>query len=302
MQNAAKCSKILLITAFAENSKGYLTMKDFIREILKCPVCGDKMTVTDDGKSVKCDGLNPKNKRHSFDFSSDGYLSFGVTGGDSKEAVAARRAFLSTGAYEPAALPIRDTVKRYVPDCRLLVDAGCGEGYYTSMLSEMSENTVGFDLSKFACATGAKQAKRDGKSNLLFATASVFELPLQDGCADAVTNIFAPCAEEEYKRILKPGGYLFVVGAGREHLMGLKKAIYDDVYENGQRADLPKNMEKVDCISARYSVEIRGKEKIAALFSMTPYYWRTSEGDKEKLAALESLVTDIEFEINVYKK
>ena len=276
--------------------------KTIIEDFFKCPVCGGKMKITEDGKSAKCDGENPKNKQHSFDFSSDGYLSFGATGGDSKAAVAARRAFLSTKAYELAALPIRDAVKRYVPACKLLVDAGCGEGYYTSMLSEMSENTVGFDLSKFACAAGAKQAKRDGKDGLLYATASVFELPLEDGCADAVTNIFAPCAEEEYKRILKPGGYLFVVGAGREHLMGLKKAIYDDVYENGERADLPKNMEKVDCIDAHYSRKICGKDNIAALFSMTPYYWRTNEGDKEKLASLDELVTDIHFEINVYKK
>ena len=273
-----------------------------IEKYFACPVCGSAMGVTADGRSAVCTGENPKNKRHTFDFSSDGYLSFGVTGGDSKEAVAARRAFLSTRAYELAALPIRSFVKQLVPDCKLLIDAGCGEGYYTSMLSEVSENTVGFDLSKFACAAGAKQAKRDGRSGLLYATASVFELPLKDGCADAVTNIFAPCVEEEYKRILKPGGYLFVVGAGKEHLMGLKKAIYDDVYENGERADLPKNMEKVDCISAHYSRKICGKENIAALFSMTPYYWRTSEGDKEKLASLEELVTDIDFEINIYKK
>ena len=273
-----------------------------IKNYFKCPLCGCQMTVTDDGKSVKCDGLNSKNKKHSFDFSADGYLSFGATGGDSKEAVAARRAFLNTRAYELAALPIRSYVKMFVPDCKLLVDAGCGEGYYTSMLSEVSENTVGFDLSKFACSAGAKQAKRDGKDGLLYATASVFELPLQDGCADAVTNIFAPCAEEEYRRVLKDGGYLFVVGAGKEHLMGLKKAIYDDVYENGQRADLPKNMEKVDCINAHYSWKIGGKDNIAALFSMTPYYWRTSEGDKEKLASLEELVTDIDFEINIYRK
>lgn len=283
-------------------AKGKTKMQDIISLMLKCPVCGGRMSVTEDKKSVKCEGLNSKNKKHSFDFSADGYLSFGVTGGDSKEAVAARRAFLSTGAYDSAALPIRDAVKKYVPDCRMLVDAGCGEGYYTSMLSEVSQSTVGFDLSKFACAAGAKQARRDGKGNLFYATASVFELPLQDGCADAVTNIFAPCAEEEYNRILRRGGYLFVVGAGKEHLMGLKKAIYDDVYENGQRADLPKNMKKVDCISAHYSVEIRGKDNIAALFSMTPYYWRTSEGDKEKLATLESLVTDIDFEINIYRK
>ena len=278
-------------------------MTEIINSIFKCPVCGGSMSVREDGKCAACRGDNPKGKRHSFDFSADGYLSFGVTGGDRKAAVAARKAFLrETGAYERAAIAVKDAVKNYLPDCRLLVDAGCGEGYYTSMLSEISESAIGFDLSKFACSAAAKQAKRDGKSNLLFATASVFELPLQDGCADAVTNIFAPCAEDEYRRILKSGGYLFVVGAGKEHLMGLKKAIYDDVYENGQRADLPKNMEKVDCLNAHYSWEICGKENISALFSMTPYYWRTSEGDKEKLSSIETLVTDIEFEINIYRK
>ena len=170
------------------------------------------------------------------------------------------------------------------------------------MLADLSESTVGFDLSKFACLAGSKQARRDGKQSLLFATASVFELPIRDNCADAVTKIFAPCAEEEYNRILKEGGYLFVVGAGKNHLMGLKRVMYEDVYENGPRADLPKNMEHVDRVISHYSMTISGKENIAALFSMTPYYWRTSEADKQKLAGLDSLETEIEFEINVYKK
>ena len=85
-------------------------------------------------------------------------------------------------------------------------------------------------------------------------------------------------------------------------LMGLKKAIYDDVYENGQRADLPKSMEHIGCVTSQHTVKVDGKENIAALFSMTPYYWRTSESDKEKLSRLESLETEIEFEIHVYQK
>ena len=278
-------------------------MSDIISSLFKCPVCGGALAVTVDGKSAKCDGINAKNKIHSFDFSADGYLSFGVTGGDSKAAVAARKSFLrDTLAYERAAMAIRDAVRKFLPDCRVLVDAGCGEGYYTSMLSNVSESAVGFDLSKFACSVAARQARRDGKDNLIFATASVFELPLRDGCADAITNIFAPCAEDEYARVLRDGGYLFVVGAGKEHLMGLKKAIYDDVYENGQRADLPKNMKHIACETISYEIEIVGKENIEALFSMTPYYWRTSEADREKLAALNSLKTEIEFEINIYRK
>ena len=278
-------------------------MSDIISSIFKCPVCGGALSVTIDGKSAKCEGINQKNKIHSFDFSADGYLSFGVTGGDSKAAVAARRAFLrDTHSYETAAIAVRDAVKRYLPECHVLVDAGCGEGYYTSMLSDLSDCAVGFDLSKFACSAAAKQARHDGRDNLVFATASVFTLPLKDGCADAITNIFAPCAEDEYSRVLRDGGYLFVVGAGKEHLMGLKKAIYDDVYENGQRADLPKNMKHIATEVASYEIEVEGKDNIAALFSMTPYYWRTSEADREKLSSLDSLKTQIEFEINIYRK
>jgi len=276
--------------------------KSIVENYFACPVCGGSMTVTEDRKSAKCLGENPKKKCHSFDFSSDGYLSFGVTGGDSKDAVRARSRFLGKGYYELAARSVADAVKANCPDCRLLVDAGCGEGYYTAMLSSLSESTVGFDLSKFACSAGAKQARRNGMKGLLYATASVFKLPLKSGSADVVTNVFAPCAEEEYTRVLRDGGYLFVVGAGKDHLMGLKRAIYDDVYENGQRADLPCVMEHIDKIVSTYSITVNGSDDIAALFSMTPYYWRTSESDKEKLAALDSLTTEIEFEINIFRK
>ncbi len=223
-------------------------------------------------------------------------------GGDSKSAVDARHSFLEKGYYEPLARAICDTVSRYLGDESVLIDAGCGEGYYTSMLSESAQSTIGFDLSKFACSAGAKRAKREGKENLLYSTASVFELPVKDGAADAVVNIFAPCAEDEYSRVLRNGGYLFVVGAGSGHLMGLKRALYENVYENGERADLPRSMEHIERLCFSHKITVVGEDDIAALFSMTPYYWRTSEADREKLWGLKELDTDIEFEINIYKK
>ncbi len=276
--------------------------KEIISRDFACPVCGCHMEITEDGKSVKCNGENTKGKRHSFDFSADGYLSFGANGGDSKEAVKARSAFLGKDYYLPAAEAVADAVKKHAPRCELLIDAGCGEGYYTARLAEFSQATIGFDLSKFACANGAKQAKRAEKDSLLYATASVFELPIQSGSADVVTNIFAPCAEEEYCRVLKEGGLLFVVGAGKDHLMGLKKAIYENIHENGSRADLPKNMKHLETVLSSHKITVESKEDIAALFSMTPYYWRTSERDKEKLTFLDRLETEIEFEINIYQK
>ena len=140
------------------------------------------MHLSDNGRSALCGGA----KKHCFDFSSDGYLSFpGNSGGDSKAAVAARRSFLEKNYYLPAANGVCDVVKKYIPNGATLVDAGCGEGYYTSKLSEIADMTVGFDLSKFACGAAAKAARRDGKDDLLYSTASVFELPVKDGVADA---------------------------------------------------------------------------------------------------------------------
>jgi len=43
-------------------------------------------------------------------------------------------------------------------------------------------------------------------------------------------------------------------------------------------------------------------ELIEALFSMTPYYWRTSQSDKAKLSALERLDTEIDIIFSVYRK
>jgi 23S rRNA (guanine745-N1)-methyltransferase len=262
-------------------------------------VCRAQLSVTDDGKSAFCFGA----RRHCFDFAKEGYLSMpGNSGGDSKEAVAARTGFLSRGYYADAAKFVCDTVSQYIPGDAVIIDAGCGEGYYTEQLAKRAQMTLGFDLSKFAASAAAKRATRQGVDNLLYATASVFSLPVKDACADAVVNIFAPCAEDEYSRVLKEGGYLFVVGAGKDHLMGLKRAIYDDVYENGDRADLPQKMQFVGRVSKKYTSKINGEADIAALFSMTPYYWRTSESDKDKLKSLDTLKTEIEFEINIYRK
>ena len=117
-----------------------------------------------------------------------------------------------------------------------------------------------------------------------------------------MVNIFAPCAEAEYSRVLKTGGVLIVVGAGERHLLGLKRAIYDETYENAGRADLPVNMRLCERVTVRDEIIVEGREQIANLFSMTPYYWRTSQEDKKKLDELDRLCTEIEFDVGVYRK
>ncbi len=277
-----------------------MTDRDSIlKTIIKCPVCSSDVYESEDKKSLFCRGP----RRHCFDFSSDGYVSLSRQGaGDSKQAIASRRSFLSKDYYLPLAEKICEVAARHVSSDAVILDAGCGEGYYTNKIAEKFGFALGFDLSKFGVAAGAKSARREGIYNTFYATGSVFELPVKDASVDCVVNIFAPCAESEYMRVLKDGGVLIVVGAGKDHLMGLKRVLYESTYENRERADLPTSTELIERLTLKYEIEVNGQSDVDSLFSMTPYYWRTSEADKEKLLGVECLKTEVEFEIYVYKK
>ena len=84
--------------------------------------------------------------------------------------------------------------------------------------------------------------------------------------------------------------------------MGLKQQIYADAYANAGRADLPQGMELVERRRVHETITVQGREMIEALFSMTPYYWRTSKSDHAKLADLDSLTTEVDFDLFLYRK
>lgn len=280
--------------------------KDALENMSACPVCGTALRVSDDAKSLIC-----KN-RHCFDGASSGYVSLVQKGGggDSKEAVAARKSFLGKGYYQPAAMTLCDIVCELVPKGGRIVDAGCGEGYYSNLIAEEGYTVFGADISKFAADSASKGARQSrmarnvDESTTLFSVASVFELPLRDGCADCVVNIFAPCCAEEYARVIKSGGYLIVAAAGEDHLLGMKRVIYDNAYLNDTRKDLPTDelFELVERRNRSFDITVEGKEGIEALFSMTPYYWRTGSSDKARLSALNTLTTNVSFDYYIYKR
>ena len=273
----------------------------FEKAELKCPICQAKMQVEGE-KTLCCNG----EKRHSYDISSSGYVNLASPkqsgGGDTKSAVRARSEFLDSGYYQPIAEKTAELVKKYAGNSPCVIDAGCGEGYYSLLIAKNAETVIGFDISKFAVEAAAKRAKRSGADNAVFGVASIFSMPMFDGYADAVVNIFAPCAEEEYARVLKDDGVLIVVHAGKDHLMGLKRALYDATTENDARADLPSSLELLCEENLQYSISVKGNDKINALFAMTPYYWRTSQSDAKKLENLELLETQIDIIFSVYKR
>lgn len=272
-------------------------MNASLLSLFACPVCGAPLANSADGKSTLCTGIRP----HCFDYSKSGYLNLaGAHGGegDGKAAVRARRTFLEAGYYRK----LSDRINALLDDLHAgtVLDAGCGEGYYTNRMAKDRE-VIGVDLSRDGIDAAAKKARATA-SGAAFSVGSIFHLPVQSAAFDVVTNLFAPCAEEEFVRVLKPSGTLILVGAGERHLFGLKELLYDTPYLNPGRADLPVRMRQVARYRLSDVIDVEGNEQVAALFSMTPYYWRTSPKDQEKLNGIRHLKTEIDFDIFLYGK
>lgn len=265
-----------------------------------CPVCG-KPLVLREGTLV-CTAASPR--PHSFDLSRHGYVNL-LTGshresGDPREMVLARSEFLRAGSYAPVADAVAGEAAK---SGGVLLDAGCGEGYYTERLAAVCREAIGIDLSREAVTAAARFARKNPAvgDRLSYAVAGIFHLPLADASCDTVTNLFAPCAEEEFARVLKPGGLLILAGAGAEHLMGLKRALYETTYENTARADLPKMLSPVLTRTVDYEITLHAPQ-IYNLFTMTPYFYRTPPEAVATLKERQELTTRVQVNIAVYRK
>ena len=272
-------------------------------DLFICPVCG--YPLLHEENRLVCTNTSSK-KTHSFDLSAAGYVNLAPPSkpsGDNKAMVKARSEFLSAGYYEPVADALCDAVRDYASPEPVILDAGCGEGYYTNKLSAISKITVGIDLSKEAITAGAKAAKRENiRNRVSYAVAGIFEMPLKSESFDVIVSLFAPIDEDEFSRVLRDNGILICVCAGPKHLMGLKNFLYSETYENTSRADLPRGFELIKKRHIEYTMEVKSNEHVYDLFTMTPYFYRTPKEASERLKALDKLQTPVEVDIFIYRK
>lgn len=269
-----------------------------------CPVCGSPLAREE--SSYKC------GKGHCFDISSKGYVNLLLSNrmnaklpGDNKMMVNARAEFLSKGYYSHLAKAVSGAVSEHFHG-GVILDAGCGEGYYTEdIYKTISENSYGFkllaiDISKFACAHTARRFKGDGRCET--AAASIFHLPIGDSSADTVVTMFAPMCREEFARVIKSRGYLIMAIPGEKHLLSLKAAVYDDPYPNRTDSYELEDFEFLESRKVSRKIFIDDPADIQSLFSMTPYYYKTSPEGHRRLEALTTLETDADFEVLIYKR
>lgn len=271
-----------------------------------CPVCQAPVTLTEDGGNCQ--------KGHRFDRSRSGYMHLlpanrkhAKNPGDDKVMVNARRQFLDKGYYRPLA----DTVSRLAGDwlsarreeTPSILDAGCGEGYYTTILYEalcrrgMEPDILGVDISKLALDKAAKRQKA-----ILYIVASVFHLPVPDACCDLLCSLFSPYCSKEYQRVVRPGGAMLLVIPGENHLWELKQAIYERPYKNQVKTFELEGFTLLNHEQVRGVIHLPEPEDIENLFKMTPYYYKTGAQDQARLLERRELTTQIEFEVLLYRK
>lgn len=274
----------------------------------RCPACSDPLQ--QNNKQWSC------TNNHRFDCAKEGYVNLllaqhknSKAPGDSKEMVNARRAFLSEGHYSPLADCLSNTLQKHLLSGEIdssvnslsVFDAGCGEGYYlnaiTQYLGKKCSSIIGagVDIAKPAVAKAAKQNK-----NLHFAVASTFSLPLQDMTQDAVVQVFAPSSDKEVHRVLKTGGLWMQVNPAGDHLMDLKKQVYDKPQTHSVNNEIPENFELVEQTEIAFGMNLQNKDARTNLLMMTPYYWTISADKKEVL--LEALTSvKAHFDIKVFR-
>ena len=194
-------------------------MLDDVVGFLACPRCGAGLARA--GAALRCPA------GHAFDIARQGYVSLLPPGeqaaaGDSAPMVAARAEFLAAGHYRGLARELAAAARAAIipagaPGC--VLDVGAGPGYYLAAVLDGLPGRAGLalDVSKFALRRAARAHPRIGAA----AADAWRRLPVTDGAAAVVLNVFAPRRGAELRRVLHPAGRLLVVTPNPGHLAEL---------------------------------------------------------------------------------
>ncbi|KRG33254.1 putative RNA methyltransferase [Psychrobacter sp. P11G3] len=301
-----------------------------------CPLCQSPLQPAAD--TWRCDGsLHPKQTSHPFDVARQGYVNLlpvqqkkSKAPGDSQESIDARKRFLNHGHYALLQKLISQKMTELLSNDEFIneqdikpvnwLDIGCGEGYYTQAMAQMSLNVIdtliAADISKPAVVELAKVSKLAGrlwyqprKEDTAKTTAvyplvtSAAHLPLRPHSMTGISSIFSPILPEAFDNVLMNGGYLIIAKPDIGHLATMRDALFDDVREHDSDKFLQELVPYFTLVeTCRVSTELTlSAEDLADLMTMTPYAYRArSEKRQALLAAVETAAFSTEAKFVVY--
>jgi len=268
-------------------------MTDYI-----CPLCQTPLSAVD--RSLRCCN------NHCFDIAKEGYVNLlpvqykhSKDPGDNKAMVNARRAFLDKGFYQPLADRITALYREKFPANKeaFLLDAGCGEGFYTHQHKCADNNVYGVDIAKNAVRIAAKRYKECS-----FSVGTLAKLAFADQQFDWLYSIYAPVLEQEFYRVLKPGGFLLTVTPAKKHLLELKSLIYQEAKLHDSERNPIEHMPVILEERLSYVMNFNQGQDIVNLLAMTPFAFKAGVEVVEKLRDLSEFSCQADFLIRLYQK
>lgn len=265
-------------------------------EFFRCPVCNGELRLWE--HSLRCAG------GHCYDIAKYGYVNLLLRAkrekNYSKDSFLKRKQVLENGYYSHILKELLALLECYDTG-NILLDAGCGEGYYSSEVSKRIAKTVlAFDIVKDSVQLAAQ---KDSGNLVRWFVGDLAKIPLRNQCVDSILNIFSPANYAEFDRVLKPGGYLIKVIPGENHVKELRAAAKDALvnkeYSNEEIAVYFERhyplLEKRRC-SATYQMPY---EHLEAFVDMTPLLFHV---DKERIDWEQIKEVTVEAEILVGRR
>ncbi|HET6214449.1 MAG TPA: methyltransferase domain-containing protein [Micromonosporaceae bacterium] len=236
---------------------------------LRCPVCRGELALAD--RSVRCA------RGHAYDIARHGYLNLAGQlrhDGDSASMVAARAEFLAAGHYAFISSALAEFSRP-----GLVLDVGAGTGYHLAAVLSAGAASVGLALDSSRPAV--RSAARAHPRAFAVRCDAWRALPVADGAARLILNVFAPRNPAEFHRVLDPGGALLVVTPAADHLRELVEALgllqVDPAKQDRVAAGLAGRFTPAGTDPLRRRLELT-HAGVAALVGMGPSAWHTDPG------------------------
>ncbi|MDF1822553.1 MAG: methyltransferase domain-containing protein [Alcanivoracaceae bacterium] len=271
---------------------------------LVCPLDGAPLTTV--AGSLHCAN------GHQFDIGKPGYVNLlpvqakrSRAPGDSKAMIDARHAFLNGGAYDGISTALNQRLRATVDAPVNVLDAGCGEGFYlkrlVTALGAQAGDFYGIDISRDAirrAARGNDAATRHGQWLVANNTCPC----VTPGHVDHLLCLFGFPAWPAFAAVLKPGGRVWLVESGRDHLRELRAVLYPDVRDkplpslgDAERAGFI--LQDHDCL-CRQAVTLDRKQ-LGNLLVMTPHFYRAPKEGRDRALALDGLQVTVDVSLRV---
>lgn len=269
---------------------------------LICPHCSAPLIR--EGTRLTC------HAQHSFDQARQGYWNLlpvqnkrSKDPGDNAIMVAARRQFLDTGHYQPLSDQLNQLLAAQLAMVAspAIVDIGCGEGYYSARLKQQLPASIltGIDISKHAVKAACRRHR-----GICWLVASGAQPPLAPGSQHAALVLFSRLMPEALHTLLAPKGVLLLAWPGGNHLIELRKALYETLRPSSYQPEnlLSPLFSQYSLHTLEHSFTLSDTTNISNLLAMTPHSHKAPVERRQALLARKELTLSFHVHLGLFTR